>query len=112
MEKSVKKHSPQSTRRILKRILNAPRDRPPILEGMEFVRFVKETVVGVFGIPLPFEADFAWAVYISHDPCHDHDDFVADRNTVIAIHRLNGTFRILGRELDRKFALRLARGLV
>jgi hypothetical protein len=35
-----------------------------------------------------------------------------DRNTVIAFHRCNGTFKVIGRELPRKLALKLARGVV
>lgn len=102
------KHSPQSTRRLLKRIREADGDLPPTLVGMEFVRFVRDPVVQD-----KFERDFAWSVYISHDPCHDDGKgFVDDRNTVIALHRLSGTFKIIGRELDRKYALRLARGLI
>jgi len=107
-------HSPQSTRRLLKRIRGSQETRIPTLVGMEFVRYVRNpsTVLD------KFDADFAWSVYISHDPCHDEGKgwwgrgFVDDRNTVLAIHRMNGTFRVIGRELDRKFALRLAKGLI
>jgi hypothetical protein len=114
----MRKNTPQSTRRLLKRIRGALGNLPPTLVGMEFVRFVRDTdffrdvVTGILSTNRQ-EEDFAWSVYISHDPCHDDGKgSVADRNTVIAIHRWNGTFRIIGRELDRKYALKLARGLI
>jgi len=91
--------------RVLKRIKNGAKELPPTFVGMEFARNVKEG--------RGFDAPFAWSVYISHDPCHDPLPHVRyDRNTVIAFARMSGEFRIIGRELDRKYALRLANGEV
>lgn len=53
-----------------------------------------------------------WRVYIVHDPCHDTAEFRDNRNTVIAMHKVRGVFKILGRELPMKFAKSLARGRV
>lgn len=52
-----------------------------------------------------------WRIYLIHDPCHD--DFIGrkdDRNTVIALHDEKGIWRILGRELDQVFAMKIACG--
>ena len=51
-----------------------------------------------------------WRVYIGHDPCHDREEFVDDRNTVIALHTQEGVWRIVGRELNHDLAMKLARG--
>lgn len=83
---------------------------PPRLTDMHFVRFVEDGT-----------DEFAWSVYVSHDPCHDctYDESREtsvcmatrqDRNTVIALHRRRGSFRIIGRELPTDFAYALANG--
>lgn len=87
---------------LLKLIKESNGDLPPTFEGMTFVRFVREG--------RGFDADFAWAIYISHNPCHDDIGYREDRNTVIAFHRTKGIFRIIGRELPKKFARRVAEG--
>jgi hypothetical protein len=92
----------KNTQRLKKRLRDATGDLPPTLVGMSFVRHVPEGN--------GFDAPFAWAVYVSHDPCHDGDKFVDDRNTVIALYRKKGVFKILGRELPANLAYQLARG--
>lgn len=91
-----------SNLRLLQRIHQADGSIPPTFEGMEFVRFVRQG--------RGFEAAYAWAIYISHDPCHDGRSRKANRNTVLAFHRSKGTFKILGRELPLKLARAIATG--
>lgn len=95
-----------SNKNLLEHIRGADGGLPPTFVGMTFVRYVKE------GKGL--DSKFTWAIYISHDPCHDNarkrSVLGDDRSTVIAFHRSKGTFRIIGRELPKKLALKLARG--
>ena len=52
-----------------------------------------------------------WRVYLIHDPCHD--EYIGrqdDRNTVIAFHSYQGSWRIIGRELDHDLAMKIACG--
>jgi len=92
----------QTLLKLRKRIKEAPSDLPPRFDGMKLVRYVRQGRGP--------DADFAWAIYISHDPCHDRRGHKANRHTVLAVHRLNGTFKILGRELPLKHARALAKG--
>ena len=85
---------------LLELIHKSTGDLPPKFVGMKFIRYVKEGTGP--------DSDFSWAIYISHDPCHDHENFLADKNTVIAFHRKNGSFRLIGRELPMKLALSIA----
>jgi hypothetical protein len=96
-----------NNRRLLRRIRHrSSRGLPPTFVGMEFVRYVRDPQIRP-----RHEAPWAWAVYLSHDPCHDPSaGRRADRWTVIAFHRLYGDFRIIGRELDRRLALEIAKG--
>jgi hypothetical protein len=101
----MKTYDPKTTARLRKAIREADGSLPPTLTDMKFVRYVREG--------RGWDADHTWAVYISHDPCHDDGKgFVDDRNTVIAFHRQNGTFKIIGRELDMKLARKVALGKV
>lgn len=54
-----------------------------------------------------------WKIYIVHDSCHDNDEknYVADRNTVIAMNA-DGLWTIIGRELPFKYAVKIAKGHV
>lgn len=88
---------------ILERIKNSRGWIPPRFDGMEFIRYVEDTNYGGD----PSDCEFAWTVYISHDPCHDSGDFRDDRNTVVAFHRITEEFRIIGRELPRDYAMKL-----
>lgn len=100
-----------NSRRLLDRIKNGTYELPPTFVGMRFIR----DCPGEKGdAPAGSEEDleFTWAVYISHDPCHDGGGHQDDRNTVIAFHRWNGTFRILGRELNGELARKIACGEV
>lgn len=98
----------QTTKNILKRIRFAGGSLPPTFVGMEFVRYVRDPKTMGYKDP---DVDFAWSVYISHDPCHDGHGRKDDRNTVIAFHRNNQLFRIIGRELPLKLAKKIAKGL-
>lgn len=52
-----------------------------------------------------------WNIYIVHDSCHDDEkNYVADRNTVIAMNTNLGLWRIIGRELPLKEAVKLFKG--
>jgi hypothetical protein len=107
----TKPHDPETTARLLARIKEGQRDNLPTLTDMQFVRFCEDGK--------HWDAAHTWAVYVSHDPCHDTDrktkhgriTYRADRNTVVAFHRRNGTYRIIGRELDMRLAKRIALGL-
>jgi hypothetical protein len=102
------KHSRASTKRVLTRIQKANADLVPRLVGLEFIRFVRDPS----GPDMRWDADYAWSVYISHDPCHDDGKGrVDDRNTVIAVHK-HGWLRIIGRELPWTRAVDLALGRV
>jgi hypothetical protein len=96
------KQQQKRRQRLLKCIKKANGNLPPDFEGMIFVQFVREG--------RGFDADFAWAIYISHNPCHDRIGYKDDRNTVIAFHRTKGIFRIIGRELPKKLARKIAEG--
>lgn len=99
-----------TTKNILRRIRMSHGDLPPMFVGMEFVRYVRDP--NSMGYKDP-DIDFAWSVYISHDPCHDDGKgYVDDRWTVIAFHRHNMLFRIIGRELPFKEANKIAKGLI
>lgn len=80
--------------RLLARIENGKTDLLPTFSGhWDYVRTVER-----------------WRVYVVHDPCHDRDSFVDDRNTVIALHDGEGLWRIVGRELNRDLAEEIADG--
>lgn len=51
-----------------------------------------------------------WKIYIVHDSCHDSKTYLADRNSVIAMNVNLGLWRIIGRELPFKHAVKLAKG--
>jgi hypothetical protein len=105
-----KKWPPATTVRLRKRLHEAfERFLPPPLTTMEFVRYCRDLYGTRKGNR--WDADYTWSVYVSHDPCHDDGRNRYDRNTVIALHRWNGQYRIIGRELPRNRALRLAKGL-
>lgn len=96
-----------NTKRLRQRIKKAGSDLPPTFVGMKFMRYVRAG--------RGMDSPYAWAIYISHDPCHDGlgirgKGYKADRNTVLAVHRTNGTFKILGRELPMKRAREIALG--
>jgi hypothetical protein len=94
--------SPESTAKLLARIRdknNTP--GMPILDGLEFVRHVRER---------RWDDDYAWQVYLSHDPCHDSYRGVSDRWTVVAFSRRTCEYRVIGRELSRNYAFKLAKG--
>ena len=90
-------------RRLLRLLRAAEGELPPKFEGMTFIRYVPEG--------RGWDRAHAWAIYISHDPCHDPDKTTkVDRNTVIAFHRKKGIFKVIGRELRYKYAKSLALG--
>jgi hypothetical protein len=102
--------------RVLERINQATDAFPSMMSGsIEYVCHVSDPESMSFDDQQAGEHMFAWAVYIVHDPCHDWRDsqgceVQADQNTVLALHRTNGQFRIIGRELCRVFALQIALG--
>jgi len=53
-----------------------------------------------------------WKIFIVHDSCHDSEKYSADRNSVIAMNINLGLWRIIGRELPIKYAVKLAKGQI
>lgn len=81
----------------------------PILHNAHFISYIPDD-----SWANEHEKDFVWMIYIAHDDCHDytHDGFIIeeDRNTVIAIHKYNGSCCVIGRELTTEEAMNIASG--
>lgn len=94
------KNLPPQVLNLIERIKNGQKDNIPNFVGMTCILSFYDNNMEEF-----------WNVYLSHDPCHDSATFTDDRNTVVAISK-SGRMSIIGRELNKRHALKIAKGLI
>lgn len=91
-----------ANKRALDRIKTASNTRAVTLGDARLVAYVRDGK----SMSARWDDVHAWAVYVSFDPHAGRPE----RYSVLAIHRENGTFRVLGRELPLEPAMRIATG--